>query len=325
MLRIICAVAVAAPCISYAQSSVSISGGMVAGYKYTSAKSDGTAAKRAIENLDAGGSHLTFRGDEDLGGGMKASFVLNHRFSPVDGGQTGSTFFTNTKLALSGGFGEVSMGKMWAPVDELLRRSLDVYMPLGLGTTVYGGPGDAPTRYNGMFMYVSPEMGGLRLGGAVVPKGSMTSQKQDTTEVAARYKSGALTLGAGYTRNAGNVPSAADNVKDRNVVTAGARYDFSKLNIGLTYSKVDEPLTAKDSDRYSLGARYPLSEAWTAKAGYEHLKVAKKDTTNTFALGAEYRLSKRTMFFSEVGKVRSATRSKNDTGLTMMVGMAHRF
>lgn len=325
MLRMICAVAIAAPCIALAQSNVTISGGMVAGYKFTSGKSDGTPSKRLIDNLDAGGNHLTFRGDEDLGGGMKASFVLNHRFSPVDGGQTGSTFFTNTKIGISGGFGEVSMGKMWGPVDEQLRRALDVYMPMGLGTTVYGGPADAPTRYNGTLMYTSPEMSGLRVSGAVVPKGNMTSQKQNTTEMAARYKTGALTLGLGYTKNAGNVPTAADNVKDRNVVTAGARYDFSKLNLGMTYSKVSEPLTAKDSDRYSFGARYPLDNAWTLKAGYEHLKVANKDKTNTFALGAEYRLSKRTMFFTEMGKAKSDILSKDDTSLTYLVGMAHRF
>ena len=325
MLRMICAAGLVAPCIALAQSNVTISGGFVAGFKHTAPKTDGTVAKNAIENLDAGGNNLTIRGEEDLGGGLKANFLMNHRFDPSTGAQTGSTFFTNTKMGISGGLGEVSMGKMWASVDELLRRVLDVYVPLGLGVSVYGGPLDAPTRYNGTFMYMSPDMAGWRFSGTVVPKGSMTSNKQSTTEVAGRYITGPLTMGLGYTKNAGNTSSAADNVKDRNVVTAGARYDFSKLNVGLTYSQVDEPGTAKDSDRYSLGVRYPLSGQVSAKFGYEYLKVAGKDKTRTFAMGAEYRLSMRTMFFTEVGRVNSYLASKDDKGATVMVGMAHRF
>jgi predicted porin len=174
-------------------------------------------------------------------------------------------------------------------------------------------------------MYMSPEMGGLRVSAAVVPRGSTTSNKQNTTEVAARYNTGPLTLGLGYTMNAGNIVSAIDNVKDRKVLTVGARYDFSKLNVGLTLSKVSEPLTAKDSDRYSLGARYPLTNELSVKFGYEHLKVAHKDTSNTFALGGEYRLSKRTMLFSEVGQTKSDIRAKDDKGATFIVGIAHRF
>lgn len=325
MLRLFCALAIAAPCIAYSQSQVTVSGGFVAGYRFTPSKSDGTASKHAIDNLEAAGSNLTFRGVEDLGSGLKANFILNHRFDPSTGSQTGSSFFTNSKIGISGGFGEISVGKMWGPVDELLRRPLDVYMPLGLGTTVYGGPFDAPTRYNGTLMYMSPEIGGVRVSGAVVSKNNMASKQQNTTELAALYRSGPLVLGLGYTLNAGNTASAVDNFKDRDVLTIGGRYDFSKLQLGLTYSRVAAPGQAQDSDRYSLGARYPLSNALALKFGYEFLEVADRDKSRTFALGAEYRVSKRTMFFSEVGRTQSDIRAKDDKGVTFMLGMAHRF
>lgn len=325
MLRIICAVAIAAPCIAQAQSSVTLGGGFVVGFKHAAGKSNGAPAINGIDNLEAAGSNLTFRGVEDLGSGLKANFVLNHRFDPSTGTQTGNSFFTNSKIGLSGSFGEFSMGKMWGPVDDLMRRVLDVYMPLGLGVTVYGGPTDAPTRYNGTFMYLSPKMGDFQFSGAVVSKSSMTSRKQNTAEIATLYRSGPLALGLGYTMNAGNTPSAVDNIKDRDVLTVGGRYDFSKLNVGLTYSRVSAPGVAQDSDRYSFGARYPVTPEFTLKAGYEYQKLAKKDKTNTFALGGEYRVSKRTMFFSEIGQVNSDILARDEKGVTFMVGIAHRF
>lgn len=325
MLRIIFVAALAAPIISFAQSSATVSGGFVSGYKYTPSKSDGTGAKSGIDNLEAAGSNVTIRAVEDLGAGYKVNVLLNHRFDPSTGTQNGVSFFTNSKIGLSGSFGEVSMGKMWGPVDELLRRALDVYMPLGLGVNVYGGPFDAPTRYNGTLMYMSPEVNGFKMSAAVVSKDNMQSKSQDTGEIAALYKKGAFKFGVGYTKNSGKGASAVDNFKDRNVLTVGTRYDFDKLQLGLTLSKVSAPGEIDDSKRYSLGARYPVAKQVALKFGYEHLNVGHHERSRTFALGGEYRLSPRTMLFSEVGRMKSNIAAKNDESLIFMLGMAHRF
>lgn len=328
MRKLMIAAALAAPCVAFAQSNVTVSGGFVMGYKYTAGKSDGTKSRHGIDNLEAAGSNLTFRGVEDLGNGYKASFVLNHRFDPSTGEQSRGSYFTNTKLALSGGFGEVAMGKMWAPVDELLRRVLDVYMPLGSGVHVYSGPFDAPTRYNGTLMYTTPDFSGFRASGAFVSKGNMKyapgAHEVNTSELALRYMNGPLTLGLGYTQNAGDTASATFNIKDRDVLTVGARYNFSKLNIGLTYSGVSAPQGGNDSDRYSLGARYPLTNALTAKAGYERFEKKGEDA-NKMALGLEYRVSKRTMFFTEASRINSQDTKQDEKNATFMVGIAHRF
>ena len=217
------------------------------------------------------------------------------------------------------------MGKMWGPVDDLLRRVLDVYMPLGLGVNVYGGPFDAPTRYDGTLMYLSPEMSGFKMSAAFVSKGNMQSKSQNTAELAGLYKQGAFKFGVGYTKNAGKGASASDNFKNRDVLTVGTRYDFDKLHLGLTLSKVSAPGRADDSDRYSLGARYPVSNQLAFKFGYEYLNANHGDKSRTFALGGEYRLSKRTMLFSEIGRMKSDIASKDDKGLVVMAGIAHRF
>lgn len=309
-----------------AQSNVTLTGGVVIGYKHSSAKASGTPSKNSLENLDAAGNNITFRTVEDLGSGLKVSALLNYRFNPVDGATgAGHDYFANTRLTLSGPFGGLSMGRFWGPVDGLLRPALDVYTPLGLGTTVYGGPLDASTRYNGTLMYETPDMQGFVAGISFVPKSGMTSNKVNTTEVALRYKSGPLALGLGVTRNAGATPSAKDNIQGKDVLTVGGAYDFGVAKIGLTYSNVDAFGTTAESDRWSTAVRVPLSNGVVFKLGYEDQRFKAGAGTSAVAFGGEYSLSKRTMLFAEAGKVRSDTPSKQETGMTYLVGIKHGF
>ena len=309
-----------------AQSNAVLSGGVVIGLKQSSAKSDGTPSKTGIDNLDAGGNHYTIRTTEDLGGGLKANVLLNYRFNP-DTGSTGNghDYFANTKLGLSGAFGEVSMGRFWGPVDFLLRPALDVYTPLGLGATVYGGPLDAPTRYNGTLMYESPEIQGFKAGISYVPKAEMTSNKVNTTEVALRYRSGPLALGVGFTKNAGTAPSSKDNAEGKDVLTVGGAYDFGVAKVGLTYTNVDAYGTTPESERWSTAVRVPITSAARLKLGYEDQKFKGGTSTKAVALGGEYTLSKRTMVFAEIGQVDSDLAKSDEKDATYMLGIKHSF
>ena len=309
-----------------AQSNAVLSGGVVIGLKQSSAKSDGTPSKTGIDNLDAGGNHYTIRTTEDLGGGLKANVLLNYRFNP-DTGSTGNghDYFANTKLGLSGAFGEVSMGRFWGPVDFLLRPALDVYTPLGLGATVYGGPLDAPTRYNGTLMYESPEIQGFKAGISYVPKAEMTSNKVNTTEVALRYRSGPLALGVGFTKNAGTAPSSKDNAEGKDVLTVGGAYDFGVAKVGLTYTNVDAYGTTPESERWSTAVRVPITSAARLKLGYEDQKFKGGTSTQAVAFGGEYTLSKRTMVFAEIGQVDSDLAKSDEKEATYLLGIKHSF
>lgn len=309
-----------------AQSNAVLSGGVVIGLKQSSAKSDGTPSKTGIDNLDAGGNHYTIRTTEDLGGGLKANVLLNYRFNP-DTGSTGNghDYFANTKLGLSGAFGEVSMGRFWGPVDFLLRPALDVYTPLGLGATVYGGPLDAPTRYNGTLMYETPEIQGFKAGISYVPKAEMTSNKVNTTEVALRYRSGPLALGVGFTKNAGTAPSSKDNAEGKDVLTVGGAYDFGVAKVGLTYTNVDAYGTTPESERWSTAVRVPITSAARLKLGYEDQKFKGGTSTQAVAFGGEYTLSKRTMVFAEIGQVDSDLAKSDEKEATYMLGIKHSF
>src|SRR4051812_10773208 len=62
-----------------AQSSVTVFGFLEAQVGRQTHDTPGTKL------FDMGGSRLGFKGDEDLGGGLKASFYLEHRLDPTTG------------------------------------------------------------------------------------------------------------------------------------------------------------------------------------------------------------------------------------------------
>ncbi|UKI09854.1 porin [Variovorax paradoxus] len=72
-------------------------------------------SRTALANSGYNSSRLGFRGTEDLGGGLAASFWLEAPISNDDG-QTGiSTFARRSTVSLSGGFGEIRLGRDYTP------------------------------------------------------------------------------------------------------------------------------------------------------------------------------------------------------------------
>src|SRR5438105_8819648 len=52
-----------------------------------------TQQPAGTQMFDMGGSRLGFKGEEDLGGGLKAQFYLEHRFDPQSGASSGGDTF----------------------------------------------------------------------------------------------------------------------------------------------------------------------------------------------------------------------------------------
>lgn len=104
-----------------AQSSVTLYGKVDVGLVYESGNPAGKSLR--VDSGITGGSRIGFKGVEDLGGGMKASFQLETGFC-ADGANgatqpnfcTGSNQFMGRQAygALSGGFGSVSGGRQYS-------------------------------------------------------------------------------------------------------------------------------------------------------------------------------------------------------------------
>jgi len=115
---------------SFAQSSVTISGTFdpsVQNQKVTYA-GGASVSNNLIGNNGQGTSQITFKGVEDLGGGLKASFLLENDFNArydargnegtTSAGVNGTNFGTSggeQYLALEGGFGKIQAGAANTP------------------------------------------------------------------------------------------------------------------------------------------------------------------------------------------------------------------
>ena len=73
------------------------------------------SSKTGLNNSAYNSSRLGFRGVEDLGGGLSASFWLEAPITNDDGATGVSTFARRSTVSLSGGFGEVRLGRDYKP------------------------------------------------------------------------------------------------------------------------------------------------------------------------------------------------------------------
>ncbi|WP_431124450.1 porin [Variovorax paradoxus] len=118
--------------VASAQSSVTLFGvvdASISGYSNTSRDLNGATflnpfylnqgsvktSRRELANSGYNSSRIGFRGTEDLGGGLAASFWLEAPISNDDGQQGIATFARRSTVSLSGGFGEVRLGRDYTP------------------------------------------------------------------------------------------------------------------------------------------------------------------------------------------------------------------
>jgi len=129
--------------IASAQSSVTLFGVVDAGVRYTETKVNGVQTKNW--QLASGGittSRLGFRGTEDLGGGLAASFWLEAGYNADTGlgnggrgdtaADSGFNFNRRSTVSLSGGFGEIRLGRDFN-TTYLNDTNFDPFATTGLG------------------------------------------------------------------------------------------------------------------------------------------------------------------------------------------------
>ncbi len=160
-----------------AQSSVTVYG--TVDLFLNSAKSGPTRVTRMDDGGNAA-SRLGFRGSEDLGGGLRANFVLEAGLAGDTGAGTipgpGLAFTRQSSVGLSGPWGSVDMGRMYTPMFYALFRadpfSLNtIYAPLTLVTAIDAQSGLTPfaARANNMLRYRTPAAQPFVLDIAVAP------------------------------------------------------------------------------------------------------------------------------------------------------------
>ena len=320
----------------------------------TAGKSTGTAVA-----LNTGGdspSIFGFRGSEDLGGGLKATFNLEgHLFLDTGtAGQWGGLFGRQANVGLSNSYGSITLGKQYSPAvlafaatdprglketfSGLISWAL-TQVPLNVGNNT--GPGTATLNGNSTSVIdvfvanavsISTKISdvsmtaGYSLGGV-----SGNSNANSTISLGAVYN-GPFTLSAAYQADRAQ-PSAAnltaDSIQTRKYSIGGA-YSFSDFTINANYmdSTNHSPSTgvlASDYRVYGLGLNYRTGVNNTVTLAYydSKNKDASDDTSKTWILSDDYSLSKRTTLYALLSGVNAS--NNYTTGAAFGVANDHAY
>jgi predicted porin len=295
-----------------AQSSVTLFGIVDAGYSSGTGSVSNSTAMRTDR---IGSSRLGFRGVEDLGGGMKASFHLeagvandsgagsatNSNNQAVTGltsaGTQGLTFNRKSTVGLIGSMGEIRLGRDYTP-QFYPDAQYDPFGTNGVASSLiaYGG-GFAAVRASNMFAYHSPDFNGFTVmlgsyfgeNNTLNADGSVNNKAGDGNGIHVRYAKGPLALGiaASTTKT-----SATAEVKTS---TMGGSYNFGVATVVFNSNTVSNT-GAVDIEGMLIGAMIPMAGG-TLKFSNASLKQGAAETKRN-AVGYVMPLSKRTSLFA---------------------------
>jgi predicted porin len=274
--------------------------------------------------LQNNASRLGFKGVEDLGGGLKAGFFLEHRFS-ADTGVAASPFWAGDSYVSLGSasFGEVKLGRItsaayYATADYVSLHNHDT-----------GTSEDKLYTYlshnRNTVAYTTPNFGGFTLEGSVAAgEGEVIAPgvtQEKVYNLAANYDIGGLHLGAGYEKNADDKQYAIRALYELGAFTFGGYYQRSDLE-GLGNRNA-----FRLSGMYTLGA-----SEFHLNAGFadEWSNVADSDAKQ-YTVAYNYNLSKRTKVYAFYTKVDNSSNAAyfNDVAgrdpSSLALGIRHNF
>ncbi|WP_418125836.1 porin [Variovorax sp. 160MFSha2.1] len=236
-------------------------------------------SRTGVFNSGYNSSRLGFRGTEDLGGGLAASFWLEAPITADDGATGISTFARRSTVSLSGGFGELRIGRDYTPTfwnDTVF----DPFGTSGVGANLiftangynaetygakdtggFGGNQNYARASNSIGYFLPPNLGGFYgqvmyafhendkySNGGFTPKDSSTSKSRAGRYVGGRfgYANGPLDVAVAYGSSTvadQYYAGTTDYVKTFNL---GASYDFGPVKLFGELSR------AKNSRDYAI-------------------------------------------------------------------------
>ena len=243
-----------------AQNSVTLYGVFNIGLQYESVKpgvafpNTSTKSNLGMVAGQGAGSRWGLRGVEDLGGGLKANFVLESAISTQTGDSSGFTRQSTLGLT-SDSWGAVDLGRRTAPSTAAF-SGID---PFGAsyGTAALTGViGSNFYRLSNMVMYSSPSISGFRaFAGYSFDTGLSLANTPENTGVAAfgtGYKSRATSVGLRYANGPILLAATFDNIQapaSRTGVAAantyrtwalGGTYDLKVVKLHAAYSQATQ-------------------------------------------------------------------------------------
>lgn len=278
-----------------AQSSVTLFGVVDATVRYVDAGSNGNLWQ--LTNSGMAGSRLGFRGTEDLGGGLNASFWLEAGINNDNGtgvasnlnnaansgasstGTQGLTFNRRSTVSLAGSWGELRIGRDYVPSFWNV-AIFDPFGSQGVGTNAifnYAGLAmltggtlnvtNAGIRASNSIGYLLPKMGGF-YGQAMLAMGEQSTKSAGTTTCPASPSAAGTS----------NACKSNGNVASVRVGYASGPFDASYSWGGTTFAPSEQYV------QQNLGASWNFGVA--KLMGLWNQEKALSKTANSYTLGA---------------------------------------
>ncbi|CAM2191285.1 Outer membrane protein (Porin) [Paraburkholderia kururiensis] len=302
-------------------------------------------------NVSGGGmstSYWGLKGAEDLGGGYKAIFTLESFFRAQNGQYgrfQGDTFFArNSYVGIESPYGTVTAGRLTTHlfvstilfnpfIDSYTFSPMVYHVFLGLGTfptytTDQGVIGDS--GWNNAVQYATPDFNGLS-GAAMYALGNSADHngsKKWSGQVLYFHGPFAATAVYQYVNfndSPTDLNSLVTGLKSQSVAQLGLSYDlkYVKLFGQYMYTKNDQNVGSWHVNTAQGGVSAPLGTG-TAMASYAYSRDGGglDQTRQTWAVGYDYPLSKRTDVYAAYMYDHISNQSSGDT---FGVGMRAKF
>lgn len=291
------------------------------------------SGKSNVTRVSPSGSAQTmlgFKGVEDIGGGLKASFVLEGQLNYDTGalGQDGRIFGRQAYVGLTTPYGEVRLGRQYAPIFY----SVATVTTERLGATDLFSEGGATNnlqvRQDNQISYWA-KVGAFTGEVAYSPNagadaGVSIARASSGNNISAGQILGGATAGAETTSNRGRSAGMFLNYNEGPLVASFAYHmnHFGGATSGLlTLLNGGNPITFDRYNVYSLGAKYNLSGVELSAAfgdGQYKLNGTTQDPKlQSYALGVRAPVGKMA-YLAQVSQVRFKNYTEGkDTGLML--------
>jgi predicted porin len=246
-------------------------------------------------------SRIGFKGTEDLGGGLKAGFQIEHGFDATTGTQmlnddgTPKPFWNRqAEVNLSSAFGTVRLGA-WTPDSYFATSDY-----IGLHNHETGDSSDrfyvSNFAYKNKVGYVTPNLHGFQGYIAVAESDPANGVVDKNYDLAAYYDIGSLHLGAGFEKQG-----------DDRQAAVRALYEAGPFTIGLLFQHNNdfEGLGRGSRNYFRVSTMYVLGRSEfhvNVGAAGEYDKVDKSDALQ-MTMAYNYNLSKRTKVYGYYTRV----------------------
>lgn len=325
-----------------AQSSVSLYG--VADVWFGSVKAGAPGARTSQTVVESGGvtdSRWGLKGSEDLGGGLKANFLLEQgfnldsgAFSDTNGDGVADTGFNRQAYVSlsSNSFGEVKLGKVATAYDSVSENTYSAFdSALSAPKHVFKSWKNYNWNPANTVAYSTPEFGGISGGvsyslGEDKDKVGSPGRASSVTALSAKYEGGPVYVG--FAHQIEKPQAAGDSTK---YTLLNASYDLGVAKVLADYAQYK--LGAAKTNEYHIGVDVPLASNLVVSGGYAYSKdkdgaVATDEKRNGFGLAVAYILSKRTTAYAGLTQAETENAaSGNTTDKTNIyaVGVKHTF